>query len=93
MAKIKSKGTSLFVKIIFALLIIYLLYVFINLQVKIADKKSQISDLDVQISIASDENEQLKSTRDAEMDEEYTEKVAREHGYVNSDEKVYEVVS
>jgi len=27
------------------------------------------------------------------MDAEYVEKVAKEHGYVNSDEKVYESIS
>lgn len=41
----------------------------------------------------NDENQKLKDDRDAEIDKEYAEKIAREHGYINSDEKVYEIVS
>ncbi len=93
MARIKSKGTSIFVKIVFAVVIIYLLYVSADLCIKISDKKSQNNVLNTQISIATIENEQLEDTKNAEMDNEYVEKVAREHGYVSSDEKVYKSIS
>lgn len=93
MAKIKSRRSNLFVNIVLVAAIIYLLFVFINIQVKISDKKSKDRELDTQISLKLDEQEQLQSTLDAPMDEEYAEKVAREHGYVSSDEKVYESVS
>ena len=78
MARIKSKGTNMFVKIVFAAVIIYLLYVSADLCIKISEKKSQNSLLREQISIATIENEQLESTKNAEMDAEYVEKVAKE---------------
>ena len=93
MAKIKTKGTNVFVKIVLGLVIVYLLYVSADLCIKISEKKSQNNSLREQISIATIENEQLENTKNAEMDAEYIEKVAKEHGYVNSDEKVYESIS
>lgn len=93
MARVSSRKTSIFVKIVFAIVIAYLLYVLIDLQVKINAKQSNIDDLSTQISLKLDENQRLKDDRDAEIDKEYAEKIAREHGYVNSDEKVYEIVS
>lgn len=93
MAKTQTKRTSIFVKIVFAIVIAYLLYVLIDLQVKINAKQSNINELSTQISLHLDQNKQLQDTRDAEMDTEYAEQVAREHGYVSSDEKVYEIVS
>lgn len=93
MAKVKSKSTNIFVKIVSAVVIIYLLYVSADLCIKISEKKTQNNRLSEQISIATIENEQLESTKNAVMDAEYIEKVAKEHGYVNSDEKVYESIS
>lgn len=93
MARAKSKGTGILIKILFAILIVYLLYVFIGLQVKINEKRSQIRELDIQISNKTSENEQLTSILDAEVDEEYVEKIARDLGYVNSDEKVYDSIT
>lgn len=93
MARTQRKGTSLLIKILFAVLIVYLLYIFIGLQVKINDKKQQLSDLDTQISTKTAENEELSGILDAEVDTKYVEKVARDLGYVNSDEKVYESIT
>ena len=93
MARTKRRGNSLLIKIVFALLVVYLLYIFIGLQVKINEKKSQISDLDIQISSKTTENEQLTDILEAEVDNEYVEKVARDLGYVNSDEKIYEGIT
>lgn len=92
MARAKTKGTSILIKIVFAILIVYLLYIFIGLQVKINEKKDQISDLDIQISNKTSEKEQLTSILGAEVDAEYVEKIARDLGYVNSDEKVYDSI-
>ena len=92
MARAKTKGTSIPIKIVFAILIVYLLYIFIGLQVKINEKKDQISDLDIQISNKTSEKEQLTSILGAEVDAEYVEKIARDLGYVNSDEKVYDSI-
>ncbi len=93
MAKATKKGTSLLVKIVFALVIIYLLYIFIGLQVQINEKKAQINKLDIQISNKATENQQLSDILDAEVDSEYVEKVARDLGYVNSDEKIYQSIT
>ena len=92
MARAKTKGTSILIKIVFAILIVYLLYIFVGLQVKINEKKDQISDLDIQISNKTSEKEQLTSILGAEVDAEYVEKIARDLGYVNSDEKVYDSI-
>lgn len=92
MARAKTKGTSILIKIVFAILIVYLLYIFIGLQVKINEKKDQINDLDIQISNKTSEKEQLTSILGAEVDAEYVEKIARDLGYVNSDEKVYDSI-
>lgn len=93
MATTRRKGTNLIVKIVFALLVVYLLYIFIGLQVKINAKKEQLNELDMQISAKAAHNEELNSILEAEVDTEYVEKIARDLGYVNSDEKVYESIT
>lgn len=60
---------------------------------KISEKKEQLSELDMQISAKTAENEELNSILEAEVDREYVEKIARDLGYVNSDEKVYESIT
>ena len=88
-----KKGTSLLIKIILTVLVIYLLYIFITLQVKINTKKNEIAGLDTQISVLTAEQQELTDILDAEVDKEYVEKVARDLGYVNADEKVYESIT
>ena len=89
----RTKKTSLIIKAVFAIAVVYLLYVFIGLQVKINAKKQQINDYNTKIAEITSENERLTGILDAEIDEEYVEKVARDMGYVNQDEKVYESIS
>ena len=88
----RTKKTNLIIKLVLAAAAAYLLYVFVGLQVKINTKKQQISESDAQIAQASEEHERLSGILDAEIDEEYVEKVARDMGYVNQDEKVYESI-
>ena len=87
----RAKKTNIMIKIVLAVAVVYLLYVFIGLQVKINAKKQQINEQDTKISEIKAENERLTGILDSEIDEEYVEKVARDMGYVNSDEKVYEM--
>lgn len=87
----RAKKTNIMIKIVLAAAVVYLLYVFIGLQVKINAKKQQINEQDARISEIKAENERLTGILDSEIDEEYVEKVARDMGYVNSDEKVYEM--
>lgn len=87
----RAKKTNIMIKIVLAAAVVYLLYVFIGLQVKINAKKQQINEQDTKISEIKAENERLTGILDSEIDEEYVEKVARDMGYVNSDEKVYEM--
>ena len=89
----RTKKTSLIIKAVLAIAVVYLLYVFIGLQVKINAKKQQINDYNTKIAEITSENERLTGILDAENDEEYVEKVARDMGYVNQDEKVYESIS
>ena len=89
----RTKKTSLIIKIVLVLAIVYLLYVFIGLQIKINAKKQQINEYDEKIGEITSENERLAGILDAEIDEEYVEKVARDLGYVNQDEKVYESIT
>ena len=91
MAKVKSRKSNLFINIILVAVIVYLSYVCINLGVRIKSLDKQNIELDAKISIEKDKNEQLQSTHDAPMDKEYAEKVAREHGYASTDEKVYQI--
>ena len=89
----RTKKPSLIIKAVLAIAVVYLLYVFIGLQVKINAKKQQINDYNTKIAEITSENERLTGILDAEIDEEYVEKVARDMGYVNQDEKVYESIS
>lgn len=89
----RTKKTSLIIKAVLAIAVVYLLYVFIGLQVKINAKKQQINDYNTKIAEITSENERLTGILDAEIDEEYVEKVARDMGYANQDEKVYESIS
>ena len=89
----RTKKTSLIIKGVLAIAVVYLLYVFIGLQVKINAKKQQINDYNTKIAEITSENERLTGILDAEIDEEYVEKVTRDMGYVNQDEKVYESIS
>lgn len=93
MAKVRKRSTSLLLKILFFVVIAYLLYIFIGLQGQIAEKKREIKDLDLKISAKVAENEELSGILEAEVDTEYVEKIARELGYINSDEKVYESIT
>ena len=93
MARTASKGSGILVKIALTALIIYLLYVFIGLQVKINAQKSENNELDVQISAQTTKKEQLTSILYAYVDNSYIEEVAREQGYVYADEKAYEAIT
>ena len=72
----RTKKTSLIIKIVLVLAIVYLLYVFIGLQIKINAKKQQINEYDEKIGEITSENERLAGILDAEIDEEYVEKAA-----------------
>lgn len=89
----RTKRTSFMIKLILTAAVVYLLYVFIGLQVKINAKKQQLNDYDTSISEVTADNERLTGILDSEIDEEYVEKVARDMGYVNPDEKVYENIT
>lgn len=93
MARAQRKSTSLMVKVLFCLLIVYLLYILIGLRLKISKKQSEISDLDIQVSSGVAENDKLTSILNADIDAEYIEQIARELGFVNSDEKVYQSIT
>ncbi len=88
----RTKKTNLIIKLVLAAAAVYLLYIFVGLQIKINTKKQQISQSETQIAQASEEHERLTGILDADIDEEYVEKVARDMGYVNQDEKVYESI-
>lgn len=92
MARTK-RSTSILLRILLIALAVYLLYLFVTLQVKINAKKNEISGLDTQISAMAAEKQQLTDILHAEVNKEYVEKVARDLGYVNSDEKVYESIT
>ena len=53
------------------------------------DKKK----IDNDIVAAQTENQKLSDILDAQIDEAYVEKVARDMGYVMSDEKVYQSIT
>ena len=93
MASVKRKKSGLLIKLILLAFIIYFLCVSINLWGKINDKQAEVDDLDIQISNKTSEKERLTDILEAEFDEEYAQKVARELGYVNPDEKVYEGIT
>ena len=93
MAKTAAKKSSVIVKLALAAVMVYLLYTFIGLQIKINEKKSGNNKLDEQISEAKTDNERLTGILDAQIDDKYVEKIARDRGYVNADEKVYESVT
>ena len=82
----RTKKTNLIIKLVLAAAAVYLLYIFVGLQIKINTKKQQISQSETQIAQASEEHERLTGILDADIDEEYVEKVARDMGYVNQDE-------
>lgn len=93
MARAKTKGTSLFVKLVLIALIIYLSYLCIDLRIKISDKKSQNTKLDTQISYETDRNKQLDNENKAELSEEFIIDRAHEEGYGFEGEKIYESIS
>lgn len=93
MAKAKSRGTNIFVKIVLIALIVYLAYCCINSMVRISGEESKGAALDEQISIQNDKNKQYSDIKDADIDEDTAESIARENGFAYSDEKIYEGIS
>lgn len=89
----KTKRTSFILKIVLVAAVLYLLYVFIGLQIKINEKKKVLNGYKEDIVLAQTENQKLSDVLDAQIDEAYVEKVARDMGYVMSDEKVYQSVT
>lgn len=87
------KGTVILIKILLAILAVYLLYLCITIKVQINAKSAEKADLDAQVSVETAKNQELTDTFNAPFDEEYAEQVARDVGYVNSDEKVYEITT
>ena len=93
MARARAKKSSIVIKIVLIAMAAYLLYVFIGLQIRINEKKAQAKGYETQIADITAENKRLKGILDADIDKEYIEKVARDMGYVGSDEKVYESIT
>ena len=89
----RTKKTSLIIKVVLAIAVVYLLYVFIGLQVKINAKKQQINVYNEEIGKFKMENERLTGILNAEIDKEYAEKAARDVGYGYPDEKIYQSIS
>lgn len=91
--KIKKRKKSILVKIVFAVFCVYVLFTFVNIQVKIGEKKKELADINAKITAQQEKNEQLSSVLNAEVDDEYVEKVAREIGYGDPNERIYEDIS
>lgn len=90
MARTKSKGTSLFVKLALIALIVYLSCLSIDLMMRISNVKNDNKARDEQIAMQKDKNKQLEDRKNADLDSDIVEDIARENGYAYSDEKIYE---
>lgn len=85
-----KKKKSLLLRLAFLALIVYFTVVFVNQQLTISDKRTQVRNLETQLAEQSVKNAELKSLIGEENLDAYIEKLARETlNYVYPGETIY----
>lgn len=87
--KFNNRGVSIIVTLLIAVLIGYFIITLIGLRSDIRAQERENESLSQQISQQQAENRELEEILSSEDKAAYIERVAREHGYAGSDERVY----
>ena len=85
----KRKQFSIVMAVLFGAAVIYFAFSFFNTNKEINEKKSELTELQNQVSEQHQLNEELQNTIDENDEAAIAEKYARENGYVKTDERVY----
>lgn len=93
----RAKKMNPVVKALLAVLLIYvagnMITTCIKLQVRIQEKKAELSEVTQKISSQTVLNEELNDILNAEVDSAYVESVARDLGYGSVGERVYDNIT
>ncbi len=89
----KKRKAGILFKLAVAVFAIYVLSTFVSLQFQINSKKQQLTEINDKIAQENAKKDELTEILNAEIDEEYIEKIARSLGYVNPDERIYERIT
>lgn len=85
-----SRKKSKTAKIFWAVVFLYVGYIFVQQQVRLHDLRVEEKQVAAEIKQAQSENEDLAHTKDIMESDEYIEKIARQKlGFVKPDEQVF----
>ena len=98
MAKSKrAKKLNPAVRILLAIAFVYIagnmIATCVKLQVRIQEKKAELSEVQAKVTGQMLKNEELNNILNAEIDVEYVESVARDLGYGSAGERVYDNIT
>lgn len=92
MAKGKKKRNIVLI-VAFALFTSYIGYHFVTLQLQISEQKAELAQLQQQCEETEISNEELNDILENGGERDYMEKIARDNGYVEPDERVFVDIS
>lgn len=91
LTKKKKRKQNLFFKIAAAVFLLYSVGTLINLQIKISQKKAEVTQLQEKYDVQTQKNAALKSRIDSEITDEYIVDIARSKlGYILPGERIFE---
>lgn len=71
-------------------LVVYLVFSFISGQMKVADKRRQLAELNERVTLQAEQNRELERLMEADEEKAYVERMAREKlGYAWPTERVF----
>lgn len=89
----KGKETTLrglLLKLGLAAVAVYLVFSFINGQMKVAQKQQELTELSARLEVQAEENRELERLMEADEERTYIERMAREKlGYARPQERVF----
>lgn len=88
----KTTVFGFIIKVCFVVFLVYATVNIVNTRMLIREKAVKLEELQTKIAEQEVKNEELKDLLENGIDDEYIAKIAREHGYALSDERVYESV-
>lgn len=91
--KRKRAAMPRFVKFIVLGAVVLCAMSFIHLQIQIKDRQSKLDNINSQIAAQKEQNEQIRNQIENGVSDEYIASIAREHGYVMPNERVFKNAS
>ncbi len=86
----RQRRGSLLLRLAVCFFVAYIIFLLIQTQIQINQKKSEVEALQAEVQLTMSEINELERIATAESEDEYMERIAREQlGYVSGDERVF----